>query len=102
MTKCTCTARQIQNYNSRISKPLLDRIDINVEVRKVEYRKLFAKRRGLGSAEMRSHVFVAQNAQKRRHKEEKIAFNSQLDTRLCEKSDPPLVLFARGDVDMLR
>ncbi len=88
MTKCTCTARQIQNYNSRISKPLLDRIDINVEVRKVEYRELFSERRGLGSAEMRAHVFAAQNAQKRRYQDEKISFNSQLDTRLCEKYIP--------------
>lgn len=88
MNKCTCTARQIQNYNSRISKPLLDRIDINVEVRKVEYSELFSGRRGLSSMDMRAHVLAAQNAQKKRYSQEKIRFNSQLDTRLCEKYIP--------------
>ena len=46
MNRCTCTVRQIRNYNARISKPLLDRIDINVDVRKVDCRQLFGGRNG--------------------------------------------------------
>ncbi len=85
MNKCTCSINQIKRYHSRISRPLLDRIDINVEVRKVNYDDLFGGKKGLSSEEMREHVLTAQKMQKRRYMEEKIRFNSQLDTRLCNQ-----------------
>lgn len=88
MNKCTCSLRQIKNYNARVSRPLLDRIDINVEVRKVEYGELFGGRKGSSSAEMRERVLAAQKIQKKRYEDENILFNSQLDTRLCEKYVP--------------
>jgi magnesium chelatase family protein len=85
LNKCTCTVNQIRNYNSRISKPLLDRVDINVEVRRVEYGELFTDRVGLSSADMRREVLKAQRLQQKRYEDEKVNFNSQLDTRLCDK-----------------
>ena len=54
VNKCTCTVNQIRNYNARISKPLLDRIDINVDVRKVQYGELFGDGVGASSSEMRA------------------------------------------------
>lgn len=85
INKCTCTINQIKRYNARISKPLLDRIDINVDVRKVAYDELFLNGKGMDSKEMKEHVLSAQNMQKRRYENENIRFNSQLDTRLCNK-----------------
>lgn len=85
MSRCTCSARQIHMYNSRISKPLLDRIDINVEVRKVDYGELFGDRRGESSAGMRKRVLAAHDIQKKRYRKERIRFNSQLDTGLCAR-----------------
>lgn len=84
MNRCTCSVRQIHNYNARISKPLLDRIDINVEVRKVEYSELFGGKKGSSSSEMRARVLEAQSVQRNRYRDEKIRFNSGLDTKLCE------------------
>lgn len=88
MNKCTCTVNQIRNYNARISKPLLDRIDINVEVRKVQYNELFDDAAGASSEEMREQVQRAQKAQLERYKNDGIRFNSQMDSRLCEKYIP--------------
>ncbi len=88
MNKCTCTVNQIRNYNARISKPLLDRIDINVEVRKVKYNELFDDAAGASSEEMREQVQRAQKAQLERYKHDGIRFNSQMDSRLCEKYIP--------------
>ncbi len=88
MSKCTCTVNQIRNYNSRISKPLLDRIDINVEVRRIRYGELFEEKHGATSAEMRDRVLAAHRLQLARYKEENIRFNAQLDSRLCEKYIP--------------
>lgn len=85
MNKCTCTVNQIKHYNSRISKPLLDRIDINVDVRKVDYTDLFEGRVGTGSAEMRERVLTAQEVQRRRYENDRIRFNSQLDSGMCSR-----------------
>ena len=85
MNRCTCTVRQIRNYNARISKPLLDRIDINVDVRKVDCRQLFGGRTGKNSAEMRESVLRAQRIQSERFSDENIRFNSQMDSSLCSK-----------------
>jgi magnesium chelatase family protein len=51
--ECHCTPRQIQQYMSRISGPLLDRIDIQVEVPAVNYRDLRSPREGEPSAAIR-------------------------------------------------
>ena len=85
MNRCTCTVRQIRNYNARISKPLLDRIDINVDVRKVDCRQLFGGRTGKNSAEMRESVLRTQRIQSERFSGENIRFNSQMDSALCSK-----------------
>ena len=42
--ECTCTAQQVQKYMSKISGPLLDRIDLHIEVPAVKYKELQAKR----------------------------------------------------------
>ncbi len=98
MNKCTCTLNQIKRYNDKISKPLLDRIDINVDVRKVEYEELFSDKKGMSSKEMREHVLIAQSIQQKRYKNDNISFNSQLDARLCNK----YITLSDSEKDFLR
>jgi len=64
--ECRCTGAIIQRYLSKISGPLLDRIDLHVEVPAVPYKELRGKDPGRGSAEMRGRVVAARELQQRR------------------------------------
>ena len=59
MHQCKCTPRQVEMYRSRISGPLLDRIDIHVEVPTVNYRELSAETGGETSETVRQRVNAA-------------------------------------------
>ena len=63
---CHCTIPQIERYMAKISGPLLDRIDIQIEVPAVPFRELSAKTPGTSSAAMREHVVRAREVQRRR------------------------------------
>jgi len=71
--------REIQNYLGRISGPLLDRIDLHVEVPQVKFREMSGDRTGVTSAEIRGRVIVARQRQQKRfaHKP-KITCNARL------------------------
>ncbi len=64
--ECRCTRTQIQNYRNRISGPLLDRIDIHIEVPATRFQDLQSMTPGMSSAEMREHVCAAREIQRRR------------------------------------
>jgi len=64
--ECHCTPRQIQAYMGKISGPLLDRIDIHLDVPPVAYRELRASRDGAASDAMRDQVRAAREVQTRR------------------------------------
>jgi magnesium chelatase family protein len=57
--ECTCSASMVSRYQKRISGPLLDRIDIHIEVPRVEYEKLSDDRLGEPSAAIRARVEAA-------------------------------------------
>jgi magnesium chelatase family protein len=61
-----CSPREIQNYLGRISGPLLDRIDLHVEVPAVKFREITADRTGETSAQIRERVVVARQRQQQR------------------------------------
>ena len=63
---CACAPSAISRYQKRISGPLLDRIDIHVEVPRVEYEKLTGKTEAESSALVRSRVLAARERQTRR------------------------------------
>lgn len=65
---CRCTHVQIQNYRNKISGPLLDRIDIHIEVPSVRYQELASLGAGEPSTEIRKRVIAARNIQKERFK----------------------------------
>ncbi len=64
--ECTCSPSTIARYQKRLSGPLLDRIDIHVEVPRVEYEKLTDRRDGESSATVRARVRAAREVQARR------------------------------------
>ena len=71
---CTCTSPQIQKYRTRISGPLLDRIDIHVEVPAVKFKELSSDRKGEPSAAIQARVQEARKIQTERFKGEKNVF----------------------------
>lgn len=85
LNKCTCSYRQIRQYNAKISGPLLDRIDINVNVQKVAYEDLLNTKMSETSAQIRKRILAAQEIQKERYRSENFNFNSQLDGRKTQK-----------------
>jgi len=81
--ECSCTPPMIQRYVSKISGPLLDRIDIHIEVPAVQYKELRGKAAAEGSAEIRARVMAARERQTKRFSNagEKIYANAQMNTR---------------------
>jgi len=74
--ECTCTPPQIQRYMAKISGPLLDRIDIHIEVPAVKYKELSSKGESEKSADIRTRVINAREVQLKRFKEMKHIFNN--------------------------
>ena len=64
--ECTCSRGMIENYQKRISGPLLDRIDIHVDVPRVDYEKLTGMTMGETSASIRARVEAAREKQRAR------------------------------------
>ena len=64
--ECRCTPIQMQRYRNRISGPLLDRIDIHVEVPAMEYQELASLQKGEGSAAIRERVVASRAVQRER------------------------------------
>ena len=83
--ECTCTPQAIQKYMGKISGPLLDRIDIQVEVTPVKYEKLQGNEKIETSAKIKERVDKARKIQQNRYKELEIHSNSQLTPTLIEK-----------------
>jgi magnesium chelatase family protein len=83
--ECKCTPPQIQRYISKISGPLLDRIDIHVDVPAVKVRELSEQEASEDSAQMRERVNRARSLQLERFAGEKIYCNAQMTPRLIRK-----------------
>jgi magnesium chelatase family protein len=80
--ECSCSPQQIQKYMSKISGPLLDRIDIHVEVPALSYDELAAKTPGEGSEAMREKVKAARAVQHARFANEKKIFcNAHMESK---------------------
>jgi magnesium chelatase family protein len=84
--ECRCTPPMIQRYVSKISGPLLDRIDIHIEVPAVKYKELRAPSSAEDSACVRQRVIAARERQLRRfHEEKKIYANAQMMPKTLRK-----------------
>ncbi len=79
--ECNCSALMVQRYRSRISGPLLDRIDIHIEVPAVKYKELMDRRPGEPSAAIRERVDAARKLQLDRFTGKRIFCNAQMGAR---------------------
>lgn len=100
-----CSPREIQNYLGRISGPLLDRIDLHVEVPAVKFREITAERTGETSAEIRNRVIAARQRQHERFKHKPhITCNARMGSKeikqFCGLDEPTLDLLKMAMNDM--
>jgi magnesium chelatase family protein len=99
--------REIQNYLGRISGPLLDRIDLHVEVPAVKFREISSEKTGETSAEIRTRVICARERQHKRFAEKKsVTCNARMGSRelknFCEldEATKELLKFAMSDLNL--
>lgn len=83
--ECHCTPHQIQNYMSKVSGPLMDRMDIQIEVPAVRYNELVSEREAQTSEDMRKKVVVAHEIQKERFKDQPSPVNARMSSRQVKK-----------------
>ena len=83
---CTCAPSVMQRYLGKISRPLLDRIDIHIEVTPVPFEKLSEERKSESSVDIRKRVTAAREVQTMRFKESnKVHYNAQMNTKQIRK-----------------
>jgi magnesium chelatase family protein len=83
--ECTCTPALIQRYVSKISGPLLDRIDIHIDVPAVKYKELRSEASAESSSDIRARVERARQLQQERFRGTKIYANAQMTPKLIRK-----------------
>jgi len=102
-----CSPREIHNYLNRISGPLLDRIDLHVEVPQVKFREIAGDRTGETSAQIRARVIEARKCQQTRFANKpKITCNARMGSReikeFCQidEQTKDLLKFAMADLNL--
>jgi magnesium chelatase family protein len=102
-----CSPREIQNYLGRISGPLLDRIDIHVEVPQVKFREIAGDRSGETSAQIRERVVAARRRQQERFKSRpKVNCNAHMGPKelkeycALDEQTKELLQFAMADLKL--
>ena len=85
LSKCTCTAGEINRYLSKVSRPLLDRIDICVEAVAVTYEEITATRVNEDSATIRKRVESTRRIQAERFRNTDIKCNSEMNGKMVKK-----------------
>jgi magnesium chelatase family protein len=104
--RCRCTTGQILHYRGKISGPLLDRIDIHVEVGPISEKEMLAKRAGEPSAVIRRRVTAARGAQQERFAGTGIHCNAQMSGSAMDeccsltRETQSLLRFAIRDLDL--
>lgn len=83
--ECKCKPEQIRKYINKISGPLLDRIDIHIEVAGIKFSKLQSNKKVENSKEIKNRVNKARKIQIERYKEYNIYSNAELTPKLIEK-----------------
>ncbi len=82
---CTCSQKMVTKYLNRISGPMLDRLDLHIEVPPVEYNELRETRQAETSAEIRERVNKARAIQNERYKGTGVTCNARLTPKLLKK-----------------
>lgn len=91
-TKCKCSEAQVKRYLSRLSKPVIDRIDICVQTKIQDFEIISGQKNSEGSEIIRRKVITAREIQEKRFKPYNIKYNSEMDRELID-------IFCRLDED---
>ncbi len=83
--ECTCTQAARKKYKDRISGPIIDRIDLHIEVEPVDYEKLSSKGREETSAEIRKRVNKAREIQRERFKGTSVSCNAKMSPKMTKE-----------------
>jgi magnesium chelatase family protein len=83
--ECTCSPHQITRYQNKLSGPLLDRIDLHVEVPRIPFEKLSETTEGESSRTIRQRVELARNLQRKRFSQTPITCNSEMTSPMVKK-----------------
>ncbi|MBQ2835731.1 MAG: YifB family Mg chelatase-like AAA ATPase [Clostridia bacterium] len=83
--ECNCTPQEIHRYLNKISGPLFDRIDIQIEVKRPRFEKISSKEKIENSEEIRERVNKARRIQVERYKKYKIYSNAELTTKMISQ-----------------
>ena len=83
--KCTCSPFQIAAYRSRLSGPLLDRVDLHIEVAPITHEQLIRKRQGMSTAQMREQVLRAREMQQKRFAGTKVRCNADMSGKMMDE-----------------
>ena len=89
--ECTCSQRSVSNYLGRISGPLLDRMDLHIEVPPVDFDSLNDSSRGESSAQIRARVNKARKIQQQRFEGTSVTCNARMNSKMlneyCQMTD---------------
>ncbi len=96
--ECTCSAAAVQRYVGKVSGPLLDRIDIHIEVQPVDIESITSRREGESSADIRGRVVAARDIQSRRFEGTGVHCNAMMTPSLMEEH----CALESGVMDLLR
>lgn len=101
---CVCSGSQIINYKKKISGPILDRIDLHIEVPRIKFNKLTAETESESSARIKARVEKARAVQAERFKDTNFITNSEMSSeavkRFCQVDHNSMALLQRA-VDQL-
>ena len=102
--RCSCTPQQLLQYQKKISGPILDRIDLHLEVPRLRFDKLAEDAAGESSADMRRRIEAARLVQRERFRERGIIVNAEMSSNLvkefCRLQDDTVTL-VRAAVEKL-
>ena len=85
LNECICSPEQIQKYLGKVSGPILDRIDIHIEVKRVKYKDFKENKPTETSSDIKKRVIKARKIQKERFRNDKIETNSQMSQKHIKK-----------------
>ncbi len=85
LSRCTCSMYQIKRYTNKISRPVLDRIDICIDIVPVKYEELYNDYSVEDSMTIRDRIIQVHKIQHKRYREDGILFNAQLSGNKIEK-----------------
>lgn len=84
-SRCRCNAREIYSYQNKISHPIMDRIDIRLEIQPVKAAELFSEQKGMSTEAARELILNARKIQEKRYRNETFSYNSEVPQSKIQK-----------------